>query len=728
MSNDRESRRSHDRAAQEDMLKAQLAGVMRLAPRQACVNAAVALLLGAMLGPVVPIGWLTLWIGLHLLLSIGACVRWSRRQASRPQTHRQQLRRLQLWVLACGLTWGVAAAFLPILPSAQQLALVIAAATLSAGAAATLAAAPYAPTLFILSSLGPMTLYFVVQVELLSLGVAALALVMIGVMLASSRLVHGDMLDAWRARQAQAEPRDPLRPERREWLDVTETAAAFALFDADDRLLLWNDNYRRVFDLEPRRLRRGLTRMEVLRSCAPAIEVGQAPMARDHWVEAQRRLPEHPDVPLTQRLVSGLWLQSSIRVTAQGNLFTMHHDITERKEAEEEHERLRAQLHQAQKMEALGAFAGGIAHEFNNVLGIILGFVDLARYDVPRLSRVSQSLDEIQSAGRRAAAFVQQILAFSRHGDSEREPEPFRVVVDAAFQLAQTSLPDTIDVRCDMSDDVDMVWANAAQLQQVIMHLCDNAQDAMRDTGGVLTLSLERVDIATIEQAGAPTLPPGSYVCLTISDTGPGIAPEVIDHIFEPFFTTKEGGEGAGMGLAIAHGIITNHGGIIDVESAPGAGAAFRIYLPRYVDLDPMPSSEAPSTRPLGRGRILFVDDEAALVRVAERMLERLGYDYQAVASSREALELFQAAPHAFDLAITDMNMPDLTGEALSRELRRLRPDIPIIMCTGFSHLMDAARAQAMGIDAFLLKPLAFTDLDLAIRQVYNARRGQNQL
>jgi CheY-like chemotaxis protein len=255
------------------------------------------------------------------------------------------------------------------------------------------------------------------------------------------------------------------------------------------------------------------------------------------------------------------------------------------------------------------------------------------------------------------------------------------------------------------------------------MHLCTNAEHAMRRTGGVLTVHLDSVVIETPADADAPHLLPGSYARLTIGDTGQGISPQAIDHIFEPFFTTKDLGEGTGMGLAIVHGIVTNHGGDITVESTPSIGTTFRVYLPQHADPQRLHAPRPSSAPPLARGRILFVDDEAALVQVAEGMLTHLGYDFRAVSGSGEALAIFQAAPHDFDLVITDMTMPDLTGEALTYELRRLRPDIPIILCTGFSYVMDATKAQAKGIDAFLLKPLTLKELDLAIRQVYNARR-----
>jgi signal transduction histidine kinase/ActR/RegA family two-component response regulator len=714
----------HDHAQTDIILDAQLRGFARLTPVNTFVNISVSLVTGGILWPVAPIGWVVLWTGMHVLLSLTVYLRW-RRHRGRPSprtTSTRVLRKAKFWALAVGMTWGCGAAFLPIIPSTQQMAFIIVVASLSAGVSATLGTVPQAAALFILSSLLPIAVYFVLQAELVYFGLAALALVLIGAMLASSRMVYSALLEALRAEQANAALLAQLHAERQEWLDMSETTEAFALFDADDKLLLWNENYRHIFALGPESLRRDISRTDVLRQCVPAMQIGQGPLAPEQWVEAQLRLSEHPDVPLVQRLSNGRWLQSRAHTTARGNLFTIHHDITERKEAEEERERLTAQLHQSQKLEALGTLAGGIAHEFNNILAIILGFADLSHHDVPPQSRLALYIEEIRKAGHRAKDLVQQILTFSHRTDVESTPAKLHLLVQEVLQLLQASLPASIEIRHNTANDVGTVLVNATQFHQVVMHLCTNAEHAMRHTGGVLTLHLDSVEVENPGDADAPHLLPGSYARLSIQDTGQGIAPEVIDHIFEPFFTTKNTGEGTGMGLAIVHRIVTNHGGAIAVESTPGAGTTFRVYLPRRTGHAGMQVSSPPATLPRGRRRVLFVDDEAALARVAEAMLTHLGYACRAVNSSREALAIFQAAPHDFDLVITDMTMPGLTGEVLTHELRRLRPDIPIILCTGFSHVMDATKAQAMGIDAFLLKPLVLKDLDLVIRQVSNAR------
>ncbi len=566
MSSAWESRGLHDEQSHEDITyNPQLTGLARLTPINACVTIIVALITSGILWPVVSSGWVILWASLHILLALTVFIRWCRHRG-RPSRRTESLRvwrKAKLWALASGLLWGCGAAFLPMLPHTQQLALIIVIASVSAGASTTLAAMPQAAALFILSSILPFVIYFALQAELVYLGLTACALVMIGAMLASTRVVYGALLEELRAKQMNAALLERLHAERQEWLDMSETTEAFALFDADDKLLLWNENFWRIFDLGSESLCRDMARADVLRQCAPAIEVGHDPMAHAHWIDAQLRLHEQPDVPLVQRLTNGCWLQSSAHTTAQGNLFTIHHDITERKEAEEERERLTTQLHQSQKLEALGTLAGGIAHEFNNILAIVLGFAELLQRGQPQESQGSQYAQEIRVAGHRAKDLVQQILAFSRRTEVEHTPEKFHLLVQEVLQLLQSSFPATIEIRHNTANDVGIVMVNATQIHQVVTHLCTNAEHAMRETGGVLTLHLDSVEVEAPPHADAPHLLPGSYARLTIGDTGQGISPQVIDHIFEPFFTTKDTGEGTGMGLAIVHGIVTNHGGIL---------------------------------------------------------------------------------------------------------------------------------------------------------------------
>jgi PAS domain S-box-containing protein len=391
-------------------------------------------------------------------------------------------------------------------------------------------------------------------------------------------------------------------------------------------------------------------------------------------------------------------------------------DISERKQLE-------AQLRQAQKMEAIGTLAGGIAHDFNNILAAILGFSELASYEVPQASAVWDHLQNVLRAGKRAKELVQQILAFSRRTMAERRPVQLQLLIKETLTLLRASLPSTIEIKHSLATDVGTVLADPIQMHQVLMNLCANAQYAMRDTGGMLEVRLEATEADP--PVTCPDLKPGPYVRLTVRDTGPGITPEALGRLFEPFFTTKSPGEGTGMGLAVVHGIVASHDGAITVSSTPGQGATFEIYLPRLAEAvidDPHSEERIPE----GKGRILFVDDEDPVVRLSQEILERLGYEVVACGDSLEALQAFQEASQRFDLVITDQTMPRMTGDMLVQALRRIRPDIPIILCTGFSYTINAEQAEALGIDAWLTKPWQTRDLAHTIQHVLAQRRRQD--
>ena len=384
---------------------------------------------------------------------------------------------------------------------------------------------------------------------------------------------------------------------------------------------------------------------------------------------------------------------------------------------------LEAQLRETQKMEAIGTLAGGIAHDFNNILQIIIGFTELAQCDVAQASPAWQSLQQVLTAGRRAAELVHQILTFSRHHAPQRQPLRLHLLMHETLRLLRAALPSTIDIRTFLNTTSGTVLANPTQLQQVLMNLTNNAAYAMRTTGGVLEVHLDEVDLTLHGAVASPPLPPGPYLRLMIRDTGVGMTPEVMARIFEPFFTTKGVGEGTGLGLAVVYGIISRHGGTITVASTPGQGTTFTIYLPRVAET-PLVMDRLAESLPTGTERLLFVDDEDALSTLARETLARLGYDVTVSTSSLDALAAFRATPRRFDLVITDQTMPAMTGEILARELRQIRPDIPIILCTGYSPLMDAEHAAVLGIDAFLLKPVAPGALAHTIRQVLTRRQG----
>lgn len=345
------------------------------------------------------------------------------------------------------------------------------------------------------------------------------------------------------------------------------------------------------------------------------------------------------------------------------------------------------------------------------MLAVILGFTELTQREVSVGSPAGAHLQHVLNAGHRAKALVRQILAFSRQSDSTREPLSLAQTIQKVYTLMRASLPTTIDMRLRISDETGIVLANQTQLHQVFMNLCSNAEYAMRETGGLLEVAVD-----TIEADEQP------WVRLTVRDTGGGIAPDIIDRIFDPFFTTKDTGEGTGMGLAIVHDIITSCGGTITVESTLGEGTVFTIDLPRLADRVDMTTESASKTLPRGTERILFVDDEEMLVEWGNEMLTHLGYDVVTYTSSLDALQAFQADPQSFDIVVTDQTMPEMTGTSLIEQLRCVRPDVPIILCTGFSHMVNAEKAQALGIEAFVMKPEGTQDLAVTIRRVLDER------
>ena len=391
-------------------------------------------------------------------------------------------------------------------------------------------------------------------------------------------------------------------------------------------------------------------------------------------------------------------------------------DITERKRVEEALTKTERQFRQSSRMEAIGTLAGGIAHDFNNILTAILGYTELALATVPKESRTQRNLQEVLTAGHRAKHLVLQILTFSRQAGQGKKPTPIHMVVREALKLLRATIPTTIEIRQSLKTEA-TILADPTQMHQIIINLCTNAEYAMRETGGILNVDLGEVEVTENLASVIPGLQVGPHVRLTVQDTGSGMTPEVLERLFDPFFTTKPIGEGSGMGMAVVHGIITGHRGAIVVDSVVNKGTKIEVYLPTVPNpvLEPIHDQ---SPIPPGKETILFVDDEETIVRLGKELLTQLGYTVEVRTSSIDALSVFRQDPHRFDLVITDQTMPGLTGEALSRELLRIRPDLPIILCTGFSHVISAERAKALGIQGYLMKPLAIRDLVPIIRHV----------
>jgi len=392
-------------------------------------------------------------------------------------------------------------------------------------------------------------------------------------------------------------------------------------------------------------------------------------------------------------------------------------DITQVKEIEKEKDRLEEHLRQSQKMEAIGTLAGGIAHDFNNILASMMGFTEIAIKE-ERSDIRSKYLDQVMKSCERAKGLVDRILTFSRRREQERKPVDVKLIVKETVSLLRATLPATIEIVQHITPEDTTVLADPTQVHQVIMNLCTNAAHAMRNTNGALTVNLSILDLVHQNVRPHPDLSEGPYVHLAVSDTGCGIDAAVKDRIFEPFFTTKTAGEGTGLGLSVAYSIVKSFNGAIAVTSEPNRQTTFDVYLPRVSAKRAATADKWGSASLCGTESILFVDDEAPLVDVAQTYFESLGYRVEATTSSEEAMRIFKDRPDAFDIVITDMTMPRMTGADLSREILKIRPDLPIILCTGYSDAMSTAMAEQLKIRKFVMKPVLLNELAYLVRRV----------
>jgi len=392
-------------------------------------------------------------------------------------------------------------------------------------------------------------------------------------------------------------------------------------------------------------------------------------------------------------------------------------DVTERVLSERKVAKLQEQLTQAQKMEAIGTLAGGIAHDFNNILFPMFGYLEIMLEDVPKDNPLRGHLIEVFTGAKRARDLIKQILTFSRQSDHERKPLEIQRVIKEALKLIKSSLPSTIEISENIKSNCGLVMADPTHIHQIAMNLCTNAFHAMEETGGKLTIALKEVELAA-EDLNDPAMIPGSHVSLMIADNGPGMEQNIIDRIFDPYFTTKGEGKGTGLGLAVVHGIVKSHGGQISVYSEPGKGTEFQIFFPVIKKQKETAKVETDTPIQKGDEQILLVDDQDVIVQIEKQMLERLGYHVTARISSIDALEAFRANPDKFDLVITDLTMPNMTGDKLAEELIKIRSDIPIILCTGFSELISKEKAESLGIKEFLMKPVVMKDLSSTIRKL----------
>ena len=398
-------------------------------------------------------------------------------------------------------------------------------------------------------------------------------------------------------------------------------------------------------------------------------------------------------------------------------IFAAARDITAQRLLEE-------QLRQAQKLEAIGTLSGGIAHDFNNILQAIISSTETVIDDVSDNAYVQHKMDQVLKAAFRARDLVRQILTFSRRSETEKKALHLSPLIQETFKLLRASIPTTIEMKLDLDASRDLVYADPSQIQQIIMNLCTNAAQAMREKGGTLEVSLRAITIDSRELLPEPDMAMGEYLVLSVRDTGHGMDDAVMKRMFEPFFTTKEKGQGTGLGLSVVYGIVKSHKGGMRVWSKPGHGSVLTVYLP-LASVSAEVQSETVSWESLLKGteRILFVDDEEVIRELGQAVLARLGYTVVAKRSSKEALEIFMEDPKRFDLVITDQTMPGMTGVMLAAELLKLRPDLPVILCTGYSESVSREAAQEVGITEFVMKPLSKRELAQAVRRALESKK-----
>ena len=500
-----------------------------------------------------------------------------------------------------------------------------------------------------------------------------------------------------------------------------------------DRKIRWANHY--VYTLLGMKDATGLFGKECGEYFCPALQQECPILDRGQMVNNSERILRSQDgmeIPILKTVIE-------IEMNGESVLLETFVDITERKKAEEENAKFEAKLQQAQKMESLGSLAGGIAHDLNNILFPISGLSEMLLDDIPPGNPARESVEQIYKSAQRGSDLVKQILAFSRQSNPRKLPIRIQSILREALKLARAAIPMNIEITSHIKQDCGMVSANPTQVHQILMNLITNAYHSVEGNGGTINVELKETDAGCNIGMSHPvfgekddlcdnSMPEdiwvGRYACITLSDTGTGIDPMLIDKIFDPYFTTKELGKGTGLGLSVVHGIVKEHRGDIRVYSEVGKGTSFHVYLPIIEDDTDGKDAAVIREYPTGCERILLVDDEESIVRIEQMMLERLVYQVTTRMSSPDALAAFKANPGNFDLVISDKGMPNMTGDQLARELISIRPEIPVIICTGFYDENDEKRSMDLGVKGFLKKPVATGDIAEMVRKVLDEVAG----
>lgn len=497
-------------------------------------------------------------------------------------------------------------------------------------------------------------------------------------------------------------------------------------WDVDRQKMSWTEGCYRIYELDKKMFDPNM--LDPFQHSLTCFDSNDQDKIINAFLTCFRKgIPYDFECPLTTAKGRKKWIRTMGRVVRRkkrivqviGNMM----DITDRRQMEEEAIRLEKRMQQAQKMESIGSLAGGIAHDFNNLLFPIIGFSEMLMEDCSGESTEYQNAREILTAARRASELVKQILSFSRQSEDKSMPVRFQSILKEVLKLCRSTLPTDITIHQELNPQCGFIMANPTQLHQIAMNLITNAYHAIAPDHGEISLRLCEKQFCQ-EDVSAFSLEPGRYVMLTVSDTGKGITPDIIDKIFDPYFTTKEKGKGTGLGLSVVHGIVNEYGGEIKVYSEVGQGTVFNVYLPLMEKSVEIPTENKMKISQIGNEHILLVDDEEPIVQMVKTMLERLGYRVTFRTGSIEAVEAFKANTDAFDLVVTDMTMPNMTGDQLAKRLLAINPDIPIIILTGFSERINKDKIENLGIKGFLMKPVVISDMAQKIRSVLDESQG----
>ena len=696
----------------------------RQAPLNAAVIVPVALMVGAIMWRSAPHLGVVAWVGTHLALATLLVLRWlqvrSARRAARPQklatdaatAHGRASDRF--WVrhfgvlssLVSGLTWGSTTLFLPYASPLQEMMLIIVVSAMAAGATTTLASIPAAANAFVLMCILPFAVFFALQSDMEYMGLAMMALVMAGAMIVATRLVHRMVRAELAAQLENRRLLDQLANARGEWLDISQTTEAFALFDGSSALVLWNENLGRALSLPASTLQRGVHYRTLLEAAAQPLQMDDADNIDPAvWIDTMLHQGDAQNDPITTRLDNGRWLRSHARRTSNGSLVVVHADITAVKRAEEALFEREAELRQASKLEAVGKLAGGVAHDFNNILTVIIGYAQLLEAQNATSPAALEAAQQISRAADRAASLTRQLLAFSRKQALQPKVVDLNDIIRDMDKLLRRLVPQTIALEVTLAPQACFVRVDPHQMEQVVVNLVINGCDAMRNGG---RLHIETRDLVAQR---------GREIILRVADSGVGMDAATQERAFEPFFTTKQPGQGTGLGLASVYGFVRQSDGDIRVVSAPGQGSEFAIYLrcaePAGVRSQGADVSLAPTPE---QATILVVDDEAALRSLVAETLARDGYHVIQADGGAAALKAAGEFSAHIDLLLTDVAMPDMTGWVLAAQFKNERPRTRQLFMSGYAGNVD--RPGEWADVALLAKP--FTP-EALLGQVRNA-------